>query len=178
MILFRGCCYFYCDCFCRYRFVWCSWRSNGEAVLSQMPRCLHTEVFSTSPHRWGLLRNQFPPHALHDAPGVQTQKEPHFLLRKVLRHQRYSLFGFLNNLRTFCVQIVWFQNPPFGLPAARAGVIQQNKTESQPKQSLQTALQMTSLSRLVPSTKARAKLSAPMVPFVVPPPLYWCCSLS
>jgi len=56
-----------------YRFVRCSWRGNGEVVLSEVSGCLCTKVIETSPHRRRILWHRVSSHAVHGSPGIQTK---------------------------------------------------------------------------------------------------------
>lgn len=45
-------------------------RSHGQVLLSQVHRCLHSEIFSTPPYRRSLLRNGLSTYAFHGSSRI------------------------------------------------------------------------------------------------------------
>lgn len=48
-------------------------RGHGETLLPKVHGRLHPQILPTSSHRRSLLRDRFPPHAVHGAPRVSAE---------------------------------------------------------------------------------------------------------
>ena len=117
-----------------HRALWCPGWGDGQALLSKVHGCLHTQVLQvilkgkkwayvnfdqTPPHWWRLLWYRLPSHALHGAPWVQVI----FSIWLIIGICIWQLFLLQAKeaSQPVCPSPVRVQDPPPGLPDPAAG---------------------------------------------------------